>query len=273
MSEMAEQRVTFHIEGMESVPVRADVRYASSGSELSLDAYMPPGVPSGAGATRPAVVFVSGYPDPGFEKVVGCKFKDMGAYVSWAQLIASSGMVAITYENVSPVDDLSKVIKFVQNSSGSLGVDPNRIGLWACSGNVPAALALLSDLAIAVACAALCYGYTMDLDGGTEVAEASSRFGFVDAMSGKNIDDLSDAPLLLVRAGLDEMPNLNRCLDRFVGGALERNLPVTLINYPQGVHAFDLSDNSAAAKAVVERILSYLCRELRVDASSAVAQD
>ena len=45
-----------------------------------------------SGARIPAVVFVSGYSDVGFQKMLGCKLKEMGSYISWGQLTAASGM-------------------------------------------------------------------------------------------------------------------------------------------------------------------------------------
>jgi hypothetical protein len=48
---------------------------------------------------RPAVLFVTGLPDAGAERMVGCKLKEMGSYISWAELMTTSGLVGITYTN------------------------------------------------------------------------------------------------------------------------------------------------------------------------------
>ena len=42
---------------------------------------------------------VEGYPSAGFEKHVGCKFMEMEWTISMAQLIAASGMTAVTHSN------------------------------------------------------------------------------------------------------------------------------------------------------------------------------
>jgi hypothetical protein len=56
-------------------------------------------------------------------------------------------------------------------------------------------------------CGALLYGYTMDLDGSTLVADMARQAGFVNACLGKSPDDLpADVPLLFVRAGHDQSP-------------------------------------------------------------------
>src|SRR5437773_7130935 len=64
-------------------------------------------------------------------------------------------------------------------------------------------------------------------------------------MRRKSVDDLpDDVPLFIARAGRDEMPGLNETLDRFAAKALDRNLPITMVNHANGPHAFDLVDDS-----------------------------
>ena len=50
-----------------------------------MDLYYPPA--SKAGVHTPAVIFVTGYPDLGAEKLLGSRFKDTGSFVSWVQLV------------------------------------------------------------------------------------------------------------------------------------------------------------------------------------------
>src|SRR5882762_1317596 len=97
---------------------------------------------SKSGARTPAVIFVTGVSDVGAQKMLGCTFKEMGAYVSWGQLVAASGMVAITYTNREPVTDVHAVLQYVRQYAASLSIDENRIGVWACSGHVPTALSV-----------------------------------------------------------------------------------------------------------------------------------
>jgi hypothetical protein len=61
-----------------------------------------------------------------------------------------------------------------------------------------------------------------------------------------------------VRAGRDQVPGLNATLDRFVAAALTRNLPVTLVNYPSGPHAFDIDDDCEASRQVIRQVLAFL---------------
>ncbi|HEX8170909.1 MAG TPA: hypothetical protein VF824_10255 [Thermoanaerobaculia bacterium] len=197
-------------------------------------------------APRPAVILVSGYPDAGFERVVGVPFREMQSVRDWARLIAAAGCVAVTYTNEEPLRDLCAVADEVLR-------EHERVALFATSGNVPVALAMLSERRFR--CAAFCYGYLTDRDGSTAVAEASKSFGFVNPAAG---DVPADVPLFLARAGADACPGLNATLDRFVIDALHRNLPIALANHPSGPHAFDLFDDSDASRAIVRQLLAFL---------------
>jgi len=261
MSEFTEQRVVLTLPGMNCVEKRSVVFASRDSVDLILDAYYP----ATSDQAHPAVVFVSGYPDPGFERAVGCRFKDLGFYVSWAHLVACSDMVAITYENLDPVPDANTVIDYVAGHAAQLNIDPGRIGIWGSSGNGPTALSLLAGSAVQARCAALSYSYLMDLDGDTTITDAAAQWGFADPLHGASFSDLQPVPLMLLRAGLDEMPGLNRSLDRFVGKALEDNYPVTLINHAQGQHAFDQTDDSALSRRYVRSTLKFLRQNLGLE--------
>jgi hypothetical protein len=253
---IAEKVVVYRAFGMDAVRVRRDMEFPRGNKgRLAMDVYLPP-----EAGTVPAVVIVAGYPDAGFEKAIGCRFKDMASSASWGRLIAVSGMAAITYTNREPAADLEALLQHLLESGAALGIDATRIGLWASSGNVPLALwSLMQPGDAALACAALCYGYLLDFDGATAVADMARRFGFVNPAAGKGVEDLPRrTPLFIARAGRDEMPQLNATLDRFVARALDANLPLTLVNHPEGPHAFDLLDETEASREVVRRILGFL---------------
>ncbi len=255
---ISKRPVVYQMPGTDTGTIRQNLEYPSAdGSALMMDVYYPPNVHSSA--RLPAVIFVSGFPDLGFQKMLGCKFKEMASYVSWGKLTAASGIVAIIYENRDPAADLQAVLQHVRQNAADLGVDENRIGVWACSGNVPLALSLLmqadSDY---LKCAVLCYGLMLDLDGSTNVAQAAQMFGFVNPCEGKTVADLPPGlPLFIARAGQDN-PQLNETLDRFVAAALRRNLPVSFVNHPSGPHAFDVLDDSETTREIIRQILAFL---------------
>ena len=257
-AEMTLKSVLYRIPGMESIEARKDLVYHGAGADaLTMDLFYPAQTRSQA---APAVIIVAGYPDPGFEKMLGCKFKEMASSVSWGQLAAASGVVAVTYTNREPAADLARLLAHIRQNAASLGIDAHRIGLWATSGNVPLALSVLMQAGAAeyLRCAVLCYGLTLDLDGATGVADSARMFGFANPNAGKSVRDLPAVPLFVARAGQDNIPGLNDALDRFVAQALACNLPVTLANHPAGPHGFDLLDDSETSREIIRQILRFL---------------
>jgi acetyl esterase/lipase len=256
---IAERTVVYSIPGVDDVKVLRDIEYeAGGGDALKMDIYRPPG--SGGDARAPAVVIVAGFPDEGFEAKVGCKFKEMGSSVSWARLLAASGVAAITYTNREPARDVHALLHHVRRNADALGVDADRLGLWASSGNVPVALSVLMRAGGGrLKCAVLCYGYTLDAGGARDVEDAARRWGFANPCAGSSAADLpARTPLFLVRAGRDEMPGLNEALDRFAAEALALNLPLTLVNHAEAPHAFDLFDEGETTREVIRRALAFV---------------
>lgn len=259
-TELAKMTVVYSMPGVEAVTVRHDVPYrvTESGS-LSLDVYYPPRA-AGAGAQRPAVLIAYGYSDAGARDAFGRSFKEMGSTVSWAQLIAASGMVAIAYSNREPVEDVGVVLEYVRDHASALGIDETRLGLWAASGNVPLALWLLMQKEWpALHCAVLCYGFMLDLHGMTAVADMQKAFRFANPCAGKSVDDVrGDVPLLIVRAGADQFRGINDSIDGFVRDAVQRDLPVTMVNHAGAPHAFDLFQDSEASREIIRQILRFM---------------
>jgi dienelactone hydrolase len=262
---ISKKRVVYTIPGMDAVTVRRNEPYRETDTgALTMDLYYPPDSRS---AGNPAVVFVTGFSDIGAEKMLGCKLKEMGSYTSWAQLVAASGLVGITYANREPAADAGAVLQHIRGNARSLEIDENRIGVWACSGSGPTALSVLIESGhdSSVKCAVFCYPYTLDLDRSTRVADAAGQFGFVNPCAGKTANDLPrDVPLFFARAGQDRMPGLNEALDRFLGNAMRENLPITFVNHPAAPHAFDLFDNSESSREIIKRILTFFQFHLRV---------
>ena len=130
--ELLTRRVLYSLPGMDAVRVRRDVAYTTpADAELTMDVYYPP--ERTASDSTPAVVLVSGFPGA---------VKRIGSFVSWAELMAASGLVAITCATREPVADMETVLGHVREHAASLGIDGDRMGLWACSGHVPNALSI-----------------------------------------------------------------------------------------------------------------------------------
>jgi hypothetical protein len=260
---ISQKRAVYTIAGMERADIRKDVVYRTTDAgPLTLDLYYPEHAASGS--RLPAVVLVAGYNDVGYEKMLGVKFKDMGMTISWGQLIAASGMIAIAYTNHEPIADFEALLRHVRENAASLDIDENRLGIWACSGNVPLALsALIAHGREFLTCGALLYGYMLDLDGATGVADASRMFKSADPNAGRTIDDVPQhVPLFVVRAGQEQFAGLNDSIDRFLTHAVARNLPITFVNHAAGPHSFDLLDDSETSRQIIRQILDFLATQL-----------
>jgi hypothetical protein len=253
---LARRSVILRLPGMDRVATRRDVSFrASSGAELLMDVYYP--LPS---RQRPPLVLLPmAYPDP------EARARAFGPLTSWARLLAATGLAAAVYGTEAPADDIHAVLRHVRVHAKDLGIDATRIALLASSGNGTVALATLMRDA-RIGCAAFLYAYTMDLEGTTAVADASTRFGFVDACAGRSADDLpSDTPMLFVRAARDQFPGVNAALDHLVRHAVERHLPIGFINHATGGHGFDIHDPSVQSRRVIEQLLAFLRLHLAPD--------
>lgn len=260
---IALKKVVYEIPGMESAVVRRDVPYTPTGAaDVTMDLYYPSA--AAPDARLPAIVVVLGYP-PREPNPLGCAFKDMEWSVSWGRLLAASGIIAIFYTNRNPESDLRALLRHIREHADALRIDRRRIGLFATSGSGPLALSTLIDERDGLTCAVLCCPLTLDAGDFTGIAEAAAKWGFVNAAAGKSVDDLPrQVPLFVARAGQDEFPHLNEAMDRFLAGALARNLPLTMVNHAEAPHAFDLMHDSEATREIIRQLLRFLRFHLQV---------
>lgn len=248
--------VVLRAPGAETVEAIRDRPWGGAGHLFDL--YRPPD----AAGPLPAVVLVTGFADPGFRTIAGCAFKDTAPFTSWARLLAASGLAAVTYSNADPAADAPAVLAYLRDHAAELGLDPGRFGLWACSGHAPTALAVLSRTPrLPIRCVALCYGYTLDLEGSTEVEDQGRQFKF--AVPDVSADEIpSDVPLLIARAGADATPGVNASIDGFARYAATRGLDVEVVEHPTGPHAFDVLEDSDTSRAVIRRVVDFLRNRL-----------
>src|SRR5437899_2426424 len=248
---ISKKRVVYRLPAADAVKIERDRPYATANSAArTMDLYYPPDVD--AGTRRPAVVIVLGYSDAGYQKAVGCRFKEMAFTVDWARLIAASGMIAVAYTNEEPAADFSSMLQYVRAHAATLGIDERRVGLFGVSGSGPLTLSALMRPDLQVRCAAFGWAYLMDLDGASHVAEAAKQWRFANACEGRTLADIRvDVPIFIARAGKDQFAGVNAALDRFVDRALAANLPITLVNHATAPHAFDLFDDSDGTREII----------------------
>ncbi len=256
--EMIRMRVVVQVPGMDAVEVRRDLVYrTASGQPLHMDVYRAPG-PS---RPRPAVILVHGGPIPR----IGAK--NMGVFISYGELLAASGFVAVTFDHrflapnrlTDASEDVAGLIAHIRADDGSLGIDPERLALWAFSGGGPLLAAPLQERPSWLR-AVVAYYAVLDLreppPGADDGLGPEQRRDF-SAVLGLGDDARSAPPLLIARAGLDH-PWLNDGIDRFVQAALTRGAQLDLLNHPDGRHGFDILDDDARSAQIIRRTLAFL---------------
>lgn len=200
--------------------VSRDVPYG----DLQMDVYRPATPDS---ARLPALVF--------FNTATGAQ-RSTPFYKAWAEVAASHQVVAILPDlrGDSVEKDFDALLAHLSSDGARLGVDRDRIAVYAASGNVFRALPIVQNpRQTAVKAAVMYYG-----------AAPVAVFR-------------RDLPLLFVRAGLDRPP-LNRAIVDLVSLATTQNAPVTLVNYPGGHHAFEIVDDEQATHEVIDQTIAFV---------------
>jgi acetyl esterase/lipase len=220
-----------------------------------MDVYRPTAT---AGNTLPAVVLVHGDGPPEWLKDI----KDWGQYVSWGEVLAASGLIAITFNHRSTegwtriadaASDVQDLVTLVRARTSEWNIDPGRLAVWVASaGGFLGAQVALSNRP-AVRCLVVYYGLMSPPPApGVDLERFSAP-----ASIGKD-----GTSIFVARAGLDR-PGLNETLDRFTDTALKAGLDLELHNHAEGRHAFDLLDPGPRSSEIIVRSVEFLKSRLR----------
>ena len=264
IKQVAPPRILYAVPGMEKIRARKDLTYKRvADAELKMDVYMPPNLPSGA--RRPAIVFVHGGALPAN---LLTKPKEWGAYVSYGQLAAASGFVGITFnhrfygwdmKSLSDArSDVGEAIAYIRNNAELLGVDKDRICLWALSAGSVLLGPALTEAPSYIRCLVFYYSI-LDLEPlrkerptiTDDVTREFSPLARLEAAS-PNL-----APIFIARAGRDE-PGLNVAVDSFIQRALARKVTLDFSNHAEGQHGFDVLDDNPRTREIIARTLEFI---------------
>ncbi len=185
--------------------------------------------PANAGVLAPVLIV--------FNTVSGAE-RGQPFFKAWAEIAASKGLVAIMPDLrvATLAQDFDALLAHLAANAASFGGDRDRIAVYAGSGNVYRGLPLFMDpRRTALKAAVLYYGS----------AEVKTFRG--------------DLPTLFVRAGLDRPP-VTRAMTELITLAQTQNVPVTVVNYPGGHHAFEMVDDEAMTRDVIETTLDFVAR-------------
>ena len=268
LNTLYQERVVYSVPNMEGVGVRLDLTYRTlpDGEELALDVYYPAGYRPGEGdAVRlPAVVLVHGEWPPHIIR----HSKDLGVYVTWGQLLASSGVVAVNFnhratERMTRVgeaaSDVANLIGYVRFNAEELGIDENRLGVWAFSAGVPLGMWAAMRAAPEYVRAVVAYYGAMDLDPLSEVLEGVPEETMREFSALTYLREHGDRlpPTLIAKAGRDNAL-LNASIDRYVEEARRLGAHVELLEHPEGRHGFDTLNDDERSREIIRRTLDFV---------------
>ncbi len=253
--------------GTDTVKVTPDLRYhpQAQDANLLMDVYAPPDAKPGE--RRAVLMFVHGGAGS------ASRPKDWGLYQGWGRLAAVSGMVGVTFThrlgfpNPHLEDsgaDVAQAIDYVRDNAARLGADPDRICLAAFSAGGPLLTLGLDEKRPYVRCLVAVYAFLdvqqSDLHREHETPERVKRYSMIEHLGERRAQRM---PMLIARAGRDEIPTMNDSIDRFIARAIRENANVTVMNHPEGVHGFDNQNDDDRSREIMESLLAFARRHLQ----------
>jgi acetyl esterase/lipase len=235
---------------------------------LLMDVYLPPDLKSHE--RRPVVVFIHGGAGP------ESKPKDWGIFQSWGRLMAAAGMVAVMFTHrfspppqlrlVEAASDMNTAIQYIRSNAASFHTDADRMCVCAWSSGGELLSPLLIERPAFIRCLVAFYAL-LDVRQYAPPGDAAS-LEYLKAFSPIAClpeDGSSLKPMLVVRAGRDEIPTLNDATDRFVVRALASNAPITVVNHPTGGHGFDNQNNDLGSREIIRHSIEFMKAHLHLE--------
>ena len=252
--------VVYKVPGMDKVKVVQNLKYnISVDPNILMDVYLPPNL--ARDEKRPAVIFIHGGVKTQYTP------KDWGIYTTWGRLIAASGFVGVTfthrleYPNKSlenAAQDVTAAIKYVRTNADKYNIDKDRICLIAFSAGGPMLSLGMRGDAPFVRCLVGFYAF-LDIQQSdyrkTETPDTVKAFSPI-AYLEKDASKIP--PMFIGRAGRDEVPTMDDSIDRFVTEALVKNIALTLMNHPQGVHGFDNQNDDERSREIIRSAIAFM---------------
>lgn len=203
----------------------------------------------------PVVVLMTGYPDPGFHQHMGMYLKDTVQYRSWAKLLASKGIAAVIYQNLDPISDAQQLIDYLTTNEPR--INPKRMALWACSGNVPTAQhTLANNNALLGGC--WLYGYLPSatptgVATGVDLAPLAEMFQFTLPTT----NAVANQAQLVIQAENDQMPQLNQSIAAYCTEQANQDVNLERYLVSGAQHGFDVLEEGHETRLAIDKILGF----------------
>jgi acetyl esterase/lipase len=65
-------------------------------------------------------------------------------------------------------------------------------------------------------------------------------------------------PMFIARAGHDEVPTMLDSIDRFIKGALAKNIALSFANHPEGIHSFDNQNDDDRSREIIRTAIEFI---------------
>jgi len=221
-------RIVYLLPAMQKVIIKEKLPFRTvNDTTLTFDIYYPPGF--NFRSNLPLVIFNNG--------VGSLEIPRWGVYKDWARLIGASGMIAINHQSRggSALEDCESLVDYLRSHASELNIEPNRIGLWTCSANTRNGTRLAYKTRP------------------NDIKALVIYYGVIDSLG----ELRQDLPLFLVRAGLDAQ-GINIGMENFVQAAMVQDIRFELINYLEGIHAFDIYTNTNESREIIRRTVAFL---------------
>ncbi len=163
---------------------------------------------------------------------------DRGSYVSWALLLASKGIITITYQALDYEKDFKSILEYINSNKSYLWIDENKIGILAF-------------------CGALNHFFDMNPNYIYENYFPSFGIFFSGTIAPPSKYNYS-FPVLIVNSGNDYKVCV-KSFSRFKKEAKKYNIQYIMIDFPEGIHRFDVFQSTEKSKKIIKTML----REIR----------
>jgi acetyl esterase/lipase len=264
--EIVNKPVVITVPGMEAVTVTENQKYTEVAEErLRMDVYRPPGM--AAGEKRPAVLLLHGGVGPSLSP------REWGLYKSWGRALAASGLVAvvITHRLGFPktqveegAADVRSALATMDREADRFGIDKNRLCIAAYSAGGPLLAVPILDERPQVRCLVSYYNL-LDIHA-TQPHKASEKPETLDNYSLATLVAKYPRrfpPMMVIRAGKDEIPGLNDSIDLFMAAAVKANVEIDFVNHAEAPHGFDNKAPTPRSVDVVAGSVAFMKRHLQ----------
>jgi acetyl esterase/lipase len=257
---MVNAPLVLKVPGAENVRVIRDVVYEQTSSgPLRADVYLP----AKSTSKRAIAIFIHGGMGPEFP----VRPKEWGMYQSWGRTMAASGLVSVVFNHrlgypetsiLKGSADLDAILAYVTAHAAEWNADSSRIALLAYSAGGPLLSHALRDHPPSIRCLVSFYNF-LDISRTLEHPKSETP-ETIREFSPSNAVNAQSPPILVVRAGKDQIPKLNESIATFVARAIEVNAPLTFMVHPDADHGFENKADDARTREILEATVAFVKR-------------